>query len=91
MSFVFAQYINERKDTKIWVNKKEFHKSKQRIDLDLLNVGSDKFNHSDGGFRYFIGYRKGEIVKPLCIILPQIYWKRRKKHVFCNQRWLCAG
>ena len=58
------------------VNKKEFHKSKQSIDLDLVNVDqivvSDKFKHSDDGFKYFIGYKEGEIVKPLCIILPQM-------------------
>ena len=55
--------------------KKEFHKSKQPIDLDLINVDqivvSDKFKHNDDGFKYFIGYKEGEIVKPLCIILPQ--------------------
>ena len=60
----------------IRVNKKEFHKSKQPIDLDLINVDqivvSDKFNHSDDGFKYFIGYKGGEIVKLLCIILPQM-------------------
>ena len=33
----------------------------------------DKFKHSDDGFKYFIGYsQEGEIVKPLCIILPQM-------------------
>ena len=31
-----------------------------------------KFKHNDEGFKYFIGYLKGEIVKPLCIILPQM-------------------
>ena len=45
------------------VNKKEFHKSKQPIDLMSVNVDqiviSDIFKHS-------------EIVKPLCIILPQM-------------------
>ena len=60
----------------IRVNKKEFHKSKQPIDLDLINVDqivvSDKFKHSDDSFKYFIGYKEGEIVKPLCIILPQM-------------------
>ena len=60
----------------IRVNKKEFHKSKQPIDLNLINadqkVVSDKFKHSDDGFKYFIGYKEGEIVKPLCIILPQM-------------------
>ena len=43
----------------IRVNKKEFHRSKQQIDLDLVNrdqiVVSNKFKHSDDGFKYFIG------------------------------------
>ena len=60
----------------IRVNIKEFHKSKQPIDLDLIKVDqiivSDKFKHSNGGFKYFIGCKEGEIVKPLCIILPQM-------------------
>ena len=42
----------------------------------LVNVDqtviADKFKHSDDGFKYFIGYKEGEIVKPLCIILPQM-------------------
>ena len=28
--------------------------------------------HSDKGFKYFIGYQGGEIVKPLCIIISQM-------------------
>ena len=60
----------------IEVNKKEFHKSKESIDLISVNVDlivvSDKFKHSDDGFKYFIGYQISGIVKPLCIILPQM-------------------
>ena len=58
----------------IRVNKKEFHKSKQTINLVNIDqiVVSDKFKHSDDGFKYFIGYKESEIVKPLCIILPQM-------------------
>ena len=56
--------------------KKEFHKSKQSIDLNLVNVDqiliSDKFRHSDDSFKYVINYKEDEIVKPLCIILPQM-------------------
>ena len=56
----------------IRVNKKEFHKSKQPINLNIINVDkivvSDKFKHSDGGFKYFLGSKEGEMVKPLCII-----------------------
>ena len=60
----------------IKINKKEFHRSKQAIDLDSITfdkiVVSDKFKHSEEGYKYFIGYQKDEIVKPLCIILPQM-------------------
>ena len=35
-------------------------------------IVSDKFKHSDEGLKYFICHQKGEIVKPLCIILPQM-------------------
>ena len=45
----------------IEVNKKEFHASNQAIDLNLLDVNkivtSDKFNHSNKGFKYSIGYK----------------------------------
>ena len=33
---------------------------------------SHKFKHGDDGFKYFIGYKEGEIVKLLCIILPRM-------------------
>ena len=60
----------------IKVNKKEFHRSKKAIELDLVDTGkivvSDRFKHSEEGFKYFIGYQKDEIVKPLCIMLPQM-------------------
>ena len=60
----------------IRLNKKEFHKSKEPIDLMSIIVDqivvSDKFKHNNEGFKYFIGYQEGEIVKPLCIILPQM-------------------
>ena len=65
---------NTLKLDNIRVNKKEFHKSKQTINLDLINVDQivvpDKFKDSDGGFKYYIGYKEDEIVKPFCIILP---------------------
>ena len=75
----------------IRVNKKEFHKSKQPIDLDLVALNqivvSDKFRHSDKVFKYFIGYQEDEIVKPLCIILPQMslrikYFENGGKNIY---------
>ena len=60
----------------IKLNKKELHKSKQPTDLKSVNVDqivvSARFKHSDEGCKYFIGYQEDEIVKLLCIILPQI-------------------
>ena len=60
----------------IILNKKQFHWYKEQI--DLLSVELDqivisyKFKHNDEGLKYFIGYLKGEIVKPLCVILLQM-------------------
>ena len=58
------------------VNKKEFHASKQPISLNFVNVNqisiSGKSKHSQKGFEYFIGYKDGNIIRPLCIILPQM-------------------
>ena len=60
----------------IRVNQKKFHMSKEPIDLMSVNVDqivvSGKFNHYNDGYKYFIGYQEGEIVKPLCIILLQM-------------------
>ena len=85
----------------IRVNKKEFHKSKQPIDLDLVNVDqivvSDKFQHNDDGFKYFVSYKEGKIVKPLCIILPQMtgyikYFENgRKKMSFVIKSDMCLN
>ena len=58
------------------LNKKEFCKSKEPIDLLSVNldqiVTSDRFKHNNEGFKYFIGYLEGGIVKPLCIISPRM-------------------
>ena len=49
--------------------------SKKQINLMSVNVNKivvpDKFNYNEDGYKYFC-YQKGEIVKPLCIILPQM-------------------
>ena len=57
-----------------------FHASKQAIVLNLVDTNkvviSDKFKHSDDGFKYFIGCLHDDdddgddVIRPLCIILP---------------------
>ena len=60
----------------ISLNKKEFHKSEEPIDLLSANVDqivvSDKFEHNNESFKYFFDYQEAEIVKPLLKILPQM-------------------
>ena len=72
------------------LDKKESHKSEEPIELMPVIVDqivlSDKFKHNKEGFKYFVGYQKGEIVKPLCIILPQMngfikYFKSGGKNI----------
>ena len=41
------------------------------IKIDRIVV-SDKFNYNKDGFKHFIDYQKGKIVRPLCIILSQM-------------------
>ena len=75
----------------IVVNKKKFHRSKEPIGLLSVHldqiVVSHKFKHNGKGFKYFIGYLKGEIVKLLCIILPQMsgyikYFENGSKNMY---------
>ena len=50
--------------------------SNNATDLMSVNVNkivvSDKFNHNEDVFKHFIGYQKGENIRPLCIILLQM-------------------
>ena len=59
----------------IAVNEKEFHASKQAISLGLVDttkmVISDKFKHSDNGFKSFFDSKLENVVRLLCITLPQ--------------------
>ena len=71
------------------VNKRAFHPSKEAIALDLVNINkiviSDKFKD---GSEYFISYlHDDDVMKPLCIILPQMsgyikYFDNGGKNVF---------
>ena len=51
-----------------------FHASKQPIALNSVDIGetvmSDKFKHNGNGFKYFIGYKDNDVIKPLSIALP---------------------
>ena len=58
------------------VSKKEFYASKQAITLDSVNTNnilvSYRIKHNDDGSKYFIGYSHDDVIRSLCIILPQM-------------------
>ena len=56
-------------------------------------VVPDKFEHSLKGFKYFIGYKSDNIIKSLCIILPEMsgfikyFDNGGKKYVFYDWKY----
>ena len=58
------------------VNKKEFYSSEQTISLDSVDLNkifvSKKWKIDDTTYKYFCGYLNNDVIKPLCVILPQM-------------------
>ena len=58
------------------VDKKEFYSSKISILLDSVNLSkivvSSRWKLNDITYKYFCGYLNNDVVKPLCVILPQM-------------------
>ena len=63
------------------IEKHKFHQHKDQIslyDVDFKKVlVSNKASFHKNGFRYFIGYKDGRKVRPLCVMLPKIIAYRR--------------
>ena len=58
------------------VNQKEFYASRQAISLSSVNtkniVVSCKVKHNNDSYKYFTGYSHNDVIRPLCVILPQM-------------------
>ena len=58
------------------INKKEFYSSKGAILLDSVDLNkivvSKKWKIDDKTYKYFCGYLNNDVIKPLCVILPQM-------------------
>ena len=58
------------------VDKKKFYSSKEVILLDSVDlskiVASSRWKLNDTTYKYFCGYLNNDVIKPLCIILPQM-------------------
>ena len=58
------------------VDKNEFHSSKKAILLDSVDLSkiivSSRWKLNDTTYKYFCGYLNNDVIKPLCVILPQM-------------------
>ena len=58
------------------VDKKKFYSSKEAILLDFVDlskvVASSEWKLNDTTYKYFCGYLNNDVIKPLCVILPQM-------------------
>ena len=58
------------------VDKKEFYSSKEAILLDSVDLSkvvvSSRWKLNDTTYKYFCGYLNNDVIRPLCVILPQM-------------------
>ena len=55
---------------------KKFYSSKEAILLDSVDLSkivvSNRWELNDTTYKYFCGYLNNDVIKPLCVILPQM-------------------
>ena len=71
------------------INKSSFYKNKKIFSLNDIEVNkmlvSKKESYgTKNSLKYFIGYNDGDVIRPLCIILPQMIGY--VKHIDSNKR-----
>ena len=58
------------------IDKKKFYSSKEAILLDSVDLSkivvSGRWKLNDTTYKYFCGYLNNDVIKPLCVILPQM-------------------
>ena len=58
------------------VDKQKFCSSKEAILLDSVDLSkivvSSRWKFNDTTYKYFCGYLNNDVIKPLCVILPQM-------------------
>ena len=57
------------------IEEHEFHQHKSRIsinNIDINKIASNKLLFNKQDFKYFIGYKDAEKIRPLCIFHPEM-------------------
>ena len=76
----FTIYKNERKELKFWQKKNQKKRILQKqkacqidcIDVDKILVSKKEPCGTKNALKYFIGYNDNDVIKPLCVRLPQM-------------------
>ena len=84
--FFFTEYKNERKERKFWRQrdeKSDFYKNKKVVKIEGINVNKilvseDEPYGTKTYFKYFIGYNDNNVIRSLCMKLPQMTGYARK-------------
>ena len=84
--FFLTKYKNEWKERKCWKQKNKksnFYKNKKvtkidDIDVNKILVSKEEPYGTKNSFKYFIGYNDNDVIRPLCIKLPQMTGYVRK-------------
>ena len=72
------------------LTKRNFHATKQSTDIRSADIKQivipAKFKHSNKDAKYFIGYAGNDVIKPLCIVFPQLngyikYFENGRKNI----------
>ena len=62
----------------IKVNKKDFYASRKAILLNLVNENNiiifKRVENNNDTSKYYIGYLHDDVIRPLCVILPQMIY-----------------
>ena len=65
------------------IKKSDFYKNKKVVKIDAIDfnkilVSKEELYGTKNSFKYFIGYNDNDIIRPLCIRLPQMTGYDRK-------------
>ena len=86
--FSFTVYKNEWKEHKFrWQKnqKSEFYKNKKvtnidDVDVNKILVSKKELYGTKNSFKYFIAYNDNDVIRPLCVRLPQMTGYAKKFH-----------
>ena len=71
------------------IKRSEFYKNKKvtridDIDVNKILVSKKEPYGTENSFKYFVGYNDNDVIRPLCVRLPQItgYARRFDENIF---------